>query len=176
MTNLPDAPARGDAQSATDALAAASLLCRERGAQFTEVRRRLLEALWQAGQPLGAYDLMPLLEAALARKVTPPTVYRTLEFLMDQRLVSRIESRNAFVPCAHPEHAHACVFFVCDRCSASIEVESPGIEHLLADHAAALEFQVHRRVVELQGLCARCLAPDLVTEPERRAGWKPNAR
>ncbi|HUA53535.1 MAG TPA: transcriptional repressor, partial [Candidatus Sulfotelmatobacter sp.] len=123
----PPVPARGSAQSAADALVSASLLCRERGAQFTEVRRLLLEALWQAGQPLGAYDLMPLLEAALARKVTPPTVYRTLEFLMDQRLISRIESRNAFVPCAHPEHPHACVFFVCDGCSASVEVENADI-------------------------------------------------
>ena len=144
--------------AASDALAAAELLCRERGVHFTEVRRRLLEALWQAGQPLGAYDLMRLLEAALARKMTPPTVYRTLEFLMDQGLVSRIESRNAFVPCAHPEHPHACVFFVCDKCSTSLEVENTGIDHLLAEDVTTLGFQVDRRVVELQGLCARCLA------------------
>ena len=156
MVNRSDPSLLG--QAASDAVAAAAALCRERGAQFTEVRRRLLETLWQAGQPLGAYDLMSLLGAALSRKVTPPTVYRTLEFLMDQRLVSRIESRNAFVPCAHPEHPHACVFFVCDGCSASVEVENADIEHLLAEDAAALGFEVHRRVVELQGLCARCQA------------------
>jgi Fur family zinc uptake transcriptional regulator len=77
---------------------------------------------------------------------------------MDQRLVSRIENRNAFVPWAHPKHPQACVFFVCDRCSTSVEVENTAIEHLLADDAASLGFEVHRRVVELQGLCARRVA------------------
>jgi Fur family zinc uptake transcriptional regulator len=155
MVSRPDARAHHDnIQDTARALAAAASLCRERGAQCTEVRRRVLEALWQAGQPLSAYELMPRLEAALERRLTPPTVYRSLDFLMDQRLVSRIESRNAFVPCARPEHPHACVFFVCDRCSCSVEVENPAIEHLLTDDAASLGFEVHRRVVELQGLCA----------------------
>jgi Fur family zinc uptake transcriptional regulator len=145
-------------EPAAHVLAAAASLCRERGVQLTKVRRRVLEALWQAGQPLSAYELMPRLEAALERRLTPPTVYRSLDFLVDQRLVSRIESRNAFVPCAHPEHPHACVFFVCDRCSTSVEVENTTVEHLLADDAASLGFEVRRRVVELQGLCARCVA------------------
>jgi Fur family zinc uptake transcriptional regulator len=158
MVSRPDARAHHDSTLDTaHALAAAASLCRERGAQFTEVRRRVLEALWQAGQPLTAYELMPRLEAALERRLAPPTIYRSLDFLMDQRLVSRIESRNAFVPCAHPEHPHACVFFVCDRCSTSVEVENTAIEHLLADGAASLGFEVRRRVVELQGLCAQCV-------------------
>jgi len=158
MADVPDLRSPDHASHAADALAAADALCRERGAQFTEVRRRLLETLWRAGQPMGAYDLMSHLQAALRRKVTPPTVYRTLEFLMDQRFVSRIESRNAFVPCAHPEHPHACVFFVCDRCSSSVEVENPRLENLLTEAATALGFEVHRRVVELQGLCVQCVA------------------
>jgi Fur family transcriptional regulator, zinc uptake regulator len=158
MVGRPDARAHHDSTLDTaHAPAAAASLCRERGAQFTEVRRRVLEALWQAGQPLTAYELMPRLEAALERRLAPPTIYRSLDFLMDQRLVSRIESRNAFVPCAHPEHPHICVFFVCDRCSTSVEVENTAIEHLLADDAASLGFEIHRRVVELQGLCAQCV-------------------
>ena len=144
--------------SAAHALAAAMSLCRERGVQLTAIRRQVLEALWQAGQPLSAYELMPRLEASLERRLTPPTVYRSLDFLIDQRLVSRIESRNAFVPCAHPEHAHACVFLVCDRCSTSVEIENREVEHLLAEAAESLGFAIHKRVVELQGLCAQCMA------------------
>jgi Fur family transcriptional regulator, zinc uptake regulator len=142
----------------TAALAAATSLCRDRGAQLTEVRRRLLEALWRSRQPLGAYELLPRLEAALGRKFSPPTVYRALEFLVRQGLVARIESRNAFVPCAHPSHPHTCVFFVCDRCSNSVEVEKPALERLLAGYASALGFEIHRKVLELQGTCAQCRA------------------
>lgn len=148
----------GFSPAAADALVAAATLCRERGAQFTEVRRRLLETLWEAGHPLGAYELMPRLEAALGRKLTPPTVYRSLDFLVSQGLVSRVESRNAFVPCAHPEHPHACVFFVCEGCGASAEVENHALEHLIAHDAAALGFEINRRVIEMQGICARCRA------------------
>ena len=141
---------------AAKALAAAAILCRERGAPLTAVRKCLLETLWQARQPLGAYELMRRLEAALERRLTPPTVYRSLDFLLSQGLVARIESRNAFVPCAHPEHPHACVFFVCERCSVSVELENRALERLIARDAGTLGFEINRRVIELQGTCADC--------------------
>jgi Fur family zinc uptake transcriptional regulator len=134
--------------------------CRERGLQFTKIRRQVLEALMNAGHPLGAYELMAVLEGAIGRRLTPPTVYRALEFLQEQHFVSRIESRNAFVPCAHPDHAHACVFFICEHCGASAEVESPKIERAVERDAASLGFRIDHRVVELQGTCATCLATE----------------
>jgi Fur family transcriptional regulator, zinc uptake regulator len=145
-----------DSGAVAAALAAAATLCQSRGAQFTEVRRGLLEALWRARQPLGAYDLLPRLEGSLGRRFGPTTVYRGLEFLMAQGLITRIESRNAFVPCAHPDRPHACVFFVCDCCGTSIEVENPALERLLTCDASKIGFQVSRKVIELQGTCAQC--------------------
>jgi Fur family zinc uptake transcriptional regulator len=146
------------AEPAPAALREAMILCSERGAQMTPIRRLALETLWRAETPLGAYDLLPRLEAALGRKLTPSTVYRTLEFLVSQGFVSRIESRNAFCPCAHPEKAHACVFFVCDRCGGSVEVENPAIEALVSHEAEALDFTISHSVIELRGTCARCRA------------------
>lgn len=145
-------------EAAPAAFKAAMTLCSERGAQMTALRRAALETLWQAGAPLGAYELLPRLEAALGRKLTPSSVYRTLEFLVEQGFVSRIESRNAFVPCAHPEKVHACVFFVCDGCGGSVEVDNPGIEAIVAAEAAALDFAVAHSVIELRGTCAVCRA------------------
>ncbi|WEX85742.1 transcriptional repressor [Sinorhizobium garamanticum] len=140
------------------ALNAVATTCRERGLQFTIIRRQVMETLIKAGQPLGAYELMGALQDSLGRRLAPPTVYRALEFLQEQHFVSRIESRNAFVPCAHPDHPHACVFFICDNCGASEEVEDRTIERAVARDAASLGFRVARRVVELQGTCATCLA------------------
>ncbi|HEX3948634.1 MAG TPA: Fur family transcriptional regulator [Steroidobacteraceae bacterium] len=156
IQQTPRSVSRHDSAKAAGALAAAASLCRERGAQFTEVRRGLLEALLHAAQPLGAYELLSRLETALGRKIAPPTVYRSLDFLMGQGLVSRIESMNAFVPCAHPEHPHVCVFFVCEHCGNSLEVENHALERLIARDASALDFEINRRVVELQGTCAQC--------------------
>lgn len=137
-------------------LLAAERTCRQRGLRFTSIRRAVLEALWQSGLPVSAYDLLYVLEARLERQLSPPTVYRALEFLQEQRLVARIETKNAFVPCSRPDCDHARVFFICEDCGSSAEVENPEIEALFASDAAALGFCIGRRVVELQGICASC--------------------
>lgn len=116
----------------------------------------VLEALWQANHPLGAYELMSMLARADGRRLSPPTVYRALDFLLEQRFISRIETKNQYVPCNHPDHPHACVFFICDRCGSSAEVENPAVESMFDRDAEALGFRIGKRVVELQGTCATC--------------------
>ena len=138
-------------------VALAVSLCAARGNKLTTLRRHVLELLWETGRPTGAYALIEALEARYARPVGPPTVYRALEFLVSQRLVSRIESRNAYVPCAHPERRHDCLFFICSICGASTELEDPRVGQALADDAAALGYEVTRRVVEVEGACPSCL-------------------
>ena len=137
-------------------VALARSLCDARGTQLTTLRRQVLELLWESGRPMGAYELIEALKLRNSRPVGPPTVYRTLEFLMEQGFVSKIESRNAYVPCAHPERHHDCLFFICSNCGASAESDDPRVEQLLAEDAAALGFRVTRRVVEVQGTCRSC--------------------
>jgi len=139
-------------------LAAAVSLCRRRGVRLTTMRRRLLDVLLQAGRPLGAYQLKPLLEVALGRRLAPPTVYRALRFLLDQGLIARIESRSAFVPRVHPEDPHTGAFLVCGRCGDATEVDNRALDRLIAGDVAALGFHVDRAVVELEGTCGRCLS------------------
>ncbi len=139
-------------------VALAMSLCSARGVQLTELRRLVLELLWESGRPTGAYDLIEALRLRSSRPVGPPTVYRALEFLMSQGLVSKIESRSAYVPCAHPERRHDCLFFICSTCGASAELEDLRVEHLIAENAAILGYRVTRRVVEVEGTCATCIA------------------
>ena len=139
-------------------LALAASLCRARGAKLTQLRRRILELLWESGRPTGAYELIEALKVRAARPVGPPTVYRALEFLISQGLVSRIESRNAYVPCVHPERQSDCLFFVCSHCGSSFELEDPRVEGLIAENAALIGFRPKRRVVEVEGACWSCIA------------------
>lgn len=140
----------------TAAVSAAAELCRARGLQFTELRRRLLAALWAASHPMGAYELLHHLETTWGRPLVPTTVYRALDFLRDLNLIARIESRNAYVPRIHQGHPHACVFFVCERCSAALEIEDAAIESALQQGAQTLGFEIHRTALELKGLCEHC--------------------
>ena len=139
-------------------VALAMSLCDARGAQLTTLRRQVLELLWESGRPTGAHELIEALKFRNSRPVAPPTVYRALEFLMSQRFVLKIESRNACVPCAHPERRHDCPFFICSNCGVSAESEEPRVEQMLAEDAAVLGFRVTRRVVEVEGTCGSCIA------------------
>ncbi|MBJ3778058.1 Fur family transcriptional regulator [Acuticoccus mangrovi] len=125
---------------------------------MSEVQRSILEYLWRRGQPVGAYGLMRELKGTLTRQLSPPTVYRALEFLQKEGLVARIETKNAFVACARPHRNRAYVYFICDTCGASVEIESAEIEAQVAHDAAFLGFRIGRRVIELEGTCADCLS------------------
>ena len=142
--------------SPRERIALAVSICEGRGVRMTELRRRILELLLASGRPTGAYELIEAVTRRDSRPVGPPTVYRALEFLMAQGLVSRIESLNAYVPCVHPERDHDCLFFICSRCRSSVELEDPRIGGLLAEDAAALGFVATRRTVEVEGMCAQC--------------------
>ena len=139
-------------------VALAMSLCGARGVQLTSLRRQILELLWESGRPTGAYELIEALKLRNSRPVGPPTVYRALEFLISQGFVSKIESHNAYVPCVHPERHQDCLFFICGDCGASVELADPRIEQLLAENAADLGYRVTRRVVEVEGTCASCIA------------------
>ena len=139
-------------------IAMAMSLCDARGAQLTKLRRTILELLWESGRPTGAYELVEALTIRDCRPVAPPTIYRALEFLIAQGLVSRIESRNAYVACAHPERRQDSVFFICSNCGASVEVEDQRLEGLITEDAALIGFQARRRVIEIEGICTHCVA------------------
>lgn len=141
-----------------DAVQSAIAVCRLKGAQVTPLREAVLEELWSADRPIGAYELRDQVSGRLKRKISAASIYRALDFLSEQGVAARVESRNAYVPCTHPDHEHACVLFVCNACGASSEIENKKLERLLAADAAELGFVIDHRVVELSGNCADCLA------------------
>ncbi len=146
------------------ALERAEEACRRRGVQLTELRRQVLELVLLAGQPIGAYALLDRLRAARPG-AAPPTVYRALDFLMEQGLIHRIERLNAFVPCAEPgeaghchahPHNHAHQFLICARCGLTAELCDGGVAKAIGAAAAQAGFTPGRITVEVEGVCARC--------------------
>lgn len=161
-------PAPGLAPARTLSMEAVEHICAERGVRFTPLRRSALEVLLEFNGPVGAYDLLKALGERLGRPLAPPTAYRALEFLLEQGFISRIETRNAFVPSTHPEDRNAGVFFLCNQCGATVELDLGGVADALSERAAALGFHVGRRVVELQGTCADCQETTSAVEGQGR--------
>ena len=94
------APGHDHERCTADALTHAEALCAERAQRLTPIRRQVLEVLLESHKPLGAYEIMDRAAAHGARPA-PITIYRALDFLRDNGLVHRIESRNAFVACVN---------------------------------------------------------------------------
>jgi Fur family zinc uptake transcriptional regulator len=157
--NLPAAMRRGHdhGRCIEEALTLAAELCAGRGARLTDLRRGVLELVWQSHAPLGAYAILDLLSRE-GRKPMPPTVYRALDFLLQQKLIHRIASLNAYIGCIDPGRPHSGQHLICRLCGTVAEVEEEAISGAIAASARSLQFSIERQTVEVTGICVNCVA------------------
>ncbi len=144
-------------QQAAEALARAKAVCDARGARLTPIRREVLEALYQTHRPLGAYDLIDRLSAGDRKTLAPITIYRALDFLMEQGLAHRLASCNAFVACPHDHAPHDLVaFLICETCGGVDEMSSRPLSDALGAMLTGENFSPRSQVLEISGICGHC--------------------
>jgi Fur family zinc uptake transcriptional regulator len=139
------------------ALDEARRICDTHGARLTPLRRRVLELVWSSHQAVKAYELLDRLSTE-DHTVKPPTIYRALDFLLEQGLVHRVDSLNAFVGCTHPEVPHDVRLLICTRCGQVAELANPALDEALSLAVAETGFQPTRAHLEIHGLCTHCQA------------------
>lgn len=149
--------------------------CQHHGQKLTPVRRLVLGLILSETRPLGAYDILSLLRAYQPRAV-PPTVYRALDFLLEQGLIHRIERLSAFVGCRHrldcedccTSHkawgVHRAQFLICRVCGQVQELEQDVVAAVLLQSARGRGFRAEAATVEIEGVCARCAEASPVKE------------
>ncbi len=164
------APDHDHERCASDAIAHAEAICAARAERLTPIRRRVLEALLASHQPLGAYELIDRL-AVRATRPAPITIYRALDFLREQGLVHRIESRNAFIACVQ-DHGSGdpVVFLICEKCGTVGEAASAAVadyhQKRLARRRLHAENAGDRDLRHLRALQGGVIA--LLSSPRRR--------
>jgi len=137
------------------ALAEAVALCAARGVRLTALRRRVLEIVWTSHRPLGAYPILEVLRAE-GRASAPPTVYRALDFLLENGLVHRLASLNAFVGCSEPGHDGSSQFLICEDCGTALELRDPALAAAIERASTGGGFHARRHTVEIAGRCPAC--------------------
>lgn len=140
----------------TDALDQAKAIAEQKGVRFTQQREQVLGLIWQSHKPIGAYQLMEALADATGKQVAPPTVYRALEFLLEHKLIHRINSLNAFIGCPCPGEGHAGQFVICRNCGITLELNEATIKAPIKALAASVGFLIEQQSLELSGLCPSC--------------------
>ncbi|MBT0962193.1 Fur family transcriptional regulator [Denitromonas iodatirespirans] len=133
----------------------AAASCEARGARLTPIRRDVLDLLLHNENGLKAYDLLARIKQ-IRRNATPPTVYRALDFLIEQGLVHKIERINQFVACRHESHRVPGLFLVCPRCGKVSELHDPALMQALAQSIAQAGHALDCHEVEISSVCPMC--------------------
>lgn len=164
MANLPsyryqsmDAPHAATARHPDEiapVLAQAEAICRAQGARLTAIRRDVLKVLYLSPKPLGAYDLADLLSPG--KRTAPITVYRALDFLIEQGLAHRLASQNAYIATIEGTGEAATAFLICEECGGVEQASSPAFATALSDLVQRAGFQARANVLEVTGRCTRC--------------------
>ena len=125
-------------------------------AKLTKNQKLVFDELSASPIPLSAYALLDNLRSSGFR--APLQVYRALEKLIEFDLVHKLESRNAFVVCQHPDCArhNSVAFTICDSCDTVNEITDQNFINQLDAMASEVEFEVAKSTVELHGTCDLC--------------------
>jgi Fur family zinc uptake transcriptional regulator len=122
--------------------------------ELNETQKRVYRILVAAPNPLSAYEVLDRMRGKGA--VTPPTVYRSLDKLIEKGLAHRLESLNAYVTCRHPHHHDMAAFAICEECGSVKEFTDSQISERLAHWSESNAFSPKKVTVEVRGLCESC--------------------
>ena len=134
----------------------AEALCLATGARLTPLRKEVLSLILNASGPIGAYDILAKIKNTSDKPAAPPTVYRSLDFLLDKGLIHRLTSINAYIPCCHPREGHQAAFLICTQCQSVKEASAQGLIDQLDQLAKSDQFQAHHSIIEISGICQQC--------------------
>jgi Fur family transcriptional regulator, zinc uptake regulator len=141
------------------ALATAAHLCQNRGVQLTTIRQQVLGLIWENHKAVKAYELLDKLKP-LQSAAKPATIYRALDFLIEQGLIHRVESLNAFIGCSCPGFQHEQLLLICNQCHDVEERSAAQVMQALSQEIKSAHFIAHSKAVEIHGLCQKCAMGD----------------
>ncbi|MEQ1543712.1 transcriptional repressor [Methyloglobulus sp.] len=137
------------------ALNTAEQLCVVRGVQLTPIRQQVLALIWDSHKAVKAYDLLDRIKP-LQNAAKPATIYRALDFLIEQGLIHKVESLNAFVGCNCSERQHELLLLICKHCNEVEERPASEVMQALSQEFYQAGFSPHSKAIEAHGICANC--------------------
>jgi len=133
-----------------------SSVCKDRGVRFTPQRKRVFELISTNKSASSAYNLLEQLKES-EPQAKPPTIYRALDFLLEQGFIHKVESNNSFISCCScGQNKHYSQLLVCDQCGNVVELQDDNLMTLLAGNAENQGFKITNHVIETHGTCKTC--------------------
>ena len=146
--------------SAEDLVNNAQQACNKAGVRLTRKRQQVLLALLRSPTPLSAYELIERYQADFGENLPAMSMYRILDFLVQEKLAHKLDTTNQYLACSHIacQHPHELPqFLICDNCHSVREI---GVgSDLINELKLSVErsgFALNNRQLELHGLCVSC--------------------
>lgn len=135
-------------------------VCASGGTKLTQKRKNVLMVLLASTTPLSAYEIFDRYKAQFQESLPVMSIYRILDFLIQEKLVHKLETAGQYMSCAHIacDHQHETPqFLICDRCGSVKEV---GIKkRIIEELERSIQntgFMLAHKQIELRGVCERC--------------------
>ena len=136
-----------------------------RGKRVTQQRKIIVEQVFQRHEHFDADDLLAQLRELVGpKKVSRPTVYRTLTELVEAGLLRKMTLGGRSVyehDYGYPQHDH----LHCTRCDKLIEFASDAVRSLREAVAREHQFRVTGHRLIITGVCADCSRARRGTRP-----------
>tara|TARA_B100001964_G_scaffold239528_1_gene307318 strand:+ start:610 stop:1116 length:507 start_codon:yes stop_codon:yes gene_type:complete len=128
-----------------------------RGKRITQQRRTILDQVFSHHEHFDADDLLEELASRKIgdRKVSRPTVYRTLGELVDSGLLRKMSLNNRSVyehDYGYPQHDH----LYCEDCRRLIEFQSKELSTICETVAKQQRFRARGHRLIITGVCSDC--------------------
>ena len=120
--------------------------------RLTPIRRHIYKCLLKTDTPLGAYDILDMLDGIGASK--PPTVYRALDWLIEMGLARKVESISKYMAKTANEEDEHMALLLCQTCGHAEPFDAGPALKSLGNLAKAKGFQEQQTVIEIIGQCA----------------------
>ncbi len=129
--------------------------CNAGSLNLTPIRKKVLEIIASNHKPAKAYDILAKLkEEGFSDK--PPTVYRALDFLIENKMVHKLNTINAYVACFNNETEEVSCFLICTKCKDIEELQDEGIINAIANIGKSKNINIKNINLEIEFRCEKC--------------------
>ena len=131
-------------------------ICKSNKLGFTEIRRQVFEIIVKNNKPIKAYEILDKISNINNKPSHPPTVYRAIDFLIENGFVHKLNSINSFVGCFHPNAHKECYFLICKECNLYQECCDDSLKRQISKTAIHNNFVISNTTLEIEGHCLDC--------------------
>jgi len=131
-------------------------ICRSNKLGFTDIRKLVFEIIIKNNKPIKAYEILDEIRNITNKPSHPPTVYRAIDFLIENGFVHKLNSINSFVGCFHPKTHEECYFLICKKCNLYQECCDDSLKDRISKTAVHNKFVISNTTLEIEGHCLDC--------------------